>query len=129
MLREFSWLTDENIHPEVVRFLRNEIGDVLDVKESGLVGASDAELIRISYREGRIIVTHDSDFGKLALAASESYVGIVYLRPGHIDPQHTLDTLRAILSQEMDVAPPFMLVAGRARNKVNIRLRNFGAST
>ena len=38
-LRRFAFLTDENIHPDVLGFLRGEGCDVLDVKESGLIGS------------------------------------------------------------------------------------------
>lgn len=37
-LEEFPWLTDENIHPEVVAYLRSRGFDVLDVKEQGWQG-------------------------------------------------------------------------------------------
>jgi predicted nuclease of predicted toxin-antitoxin system len=83
-LRGAAYLTDENIHADVVAFLRSEGCDVLDVKESGLVGMDDLPLIQTALAEQRIVLTHDSDFGKLAVAAGEPMIGIVYLRPGHI---------------------------------------------
>jgi len=41
---DFSILTDENIHPEVVAYLRTKGFDVLDVKEEGWQGKKDSDL-------------------------------------------------------------------------------------
>ncbi len=66
-LRDFPLLTDENISPIVVEYLRNEGFDVLDVTENGWQGDSDFEQLNRAYSEGRIAVTHDGDFGSLAV--------------------------------------------------------------
>ena len=77
-LRGSRFLSDENIHADVVAFLRSEGCDVFDVKEEGLDGSDDLILIRLSVAEARVVVTHDSDFGTLAIAAQEPIFGIVY---------------------------------------------------
>lgn len=122
-LREAAFLTDENLHSDVVAYLRNEGHDVLDVRESGLGGSADVALIRKSVAESRVILTHDNDFGNLAIAAQEPIYGIVYLRPGHIRGEFTIETLRSVLDQELDIETPFLLVAKRSANNVNIRIR------
>lgn len=65
-LGDLSLVADENVHPEVVQALRRQGFDVLDVKESGWIGSSDLEVLRRAFAENRIVLTHDSDFGKLA---------------------------------------------------------------
>lgn len=80
-LIEFPLLTNENIDAEVVRFLRERGFDVRDVCESGLRGAADIDLIRKAVAENRVIVTHDSDFGTLAVHAGAPIVGLLFLRP------------------------------------------------
>ncbi len=119
-------LTDENVHPEVVSFLEQQAFDVLDVRRSGLVGSSDRDLLRRAYPDQRIIVTHDRDFGKLVIAAEEPFYGILYLRPGHLDPSFTTATLRAVLDADLSPEPPFILVAERQQERVQIRLRHLG---
>lgn len=52
------------------------------------------------------------------------FVGIVYLRPGHIDPQFTIESLRLIAVRDLELAPPFIVVAKRTANSVTIRVRN-----
>lgn len=41
----YRLLTDENIHPEVVKYLRFKGFDVFDTKEEGLRGKKDMEPI------------------------------------------------------------------------------------
>jgi predicted nuclease of predicted toxin-antitoxin system len=127
-LHAYALLTDENVHPEVVRALRRNGFDVFDVKESELTGSSDAVILREAMAQGRIVLTHDSDFGRLAIANSEPIVGIVYLRPGHIEPEFTLATLEAVFSSVPEVQEPFILVAERIGDRVKIRLRTLPLS-
>lgn len=115
-------LTDENLHPEVVSFLRREGGDVLDVREEGLTGVSDEELIRRAEAEHRIVITHDRDFGRLLTARGQLSIGVIYLRPGHIDAEFTIGTLQA-LSEYDRPNRPFIVVAERRKQQVQVRVR------
>lgn len=125
-LRQFSLLTDENVDPDVVAGLRGLGFDVLDAVESGRAGTSDVELLRWAKSQGRVIVTHDADFGTLAVLQNEPLVGVVYLRPGHIDAQFTLGTIQALLKKDLELTPPFVLVARRSGSQVKMRLRVLG---
>jgi predicted nuclease of predicted toxin-antitoxin system len=80
-------------------------------------------LLRIAVAQNRIVVTHDSDFGTLAIHQREPLVGILYLRPAHVDPQFTISTIDAVLQADRDLVPPFLLVAKRTENRVRIRMR------
>ena len=71
-------------------------------------------------------VTHDADFGTLAIHQGEPLAGLIYLRPAHIDPKFTIEFLQAVLSADPDVVPPFILVAKRSGNKITIRIRHLG---
>jgi len=122
-LREFHFLADENVHPEVVAYLRTHGFDVLDVKEAGMTGAGDLALIRAATAADRVVLTHDRDFGTLAIAAGEPTAGIVYLRPGHIRAGFTIRTLAALLARELDLAVPFLIVAEGGAGAVRIRVR------
>lgn len=74
-------------------------------------------------RKARVIVTHDADFGTLAMLQGEPVIGIVFLRPGHVDPQFTIATLQDVLTAAPDVTPPFVIVARRSGSSVAIRVR------
>lgn len=122
-LCEFPLLTDENLDPDVVDWLVQEGFDVLDVCRAGLQGTSDIELLKRATQENRVVVTHDSDFGTLAAFQGEPAIGILFLRPGHIDPKFTIETIKSVLQMTPEVVPPFILVAKRMGQNVTIRLR------
>ena len=100
---DYSLLTDENIDPAVVSFLRRSRFDVLDVVEARLIGSTDRSLLQLAVSEGRVVVTHDSDFGTLAIRQTAPVIGIIYLRPGHIDSQFTIDSIQALLNQSLEL--------------------------
>ena len=69
-----------------------------------------------------MVLTHDSDFGGMAVFGAK-FIGIIYLRPGHIQADFTIKTLEAIRSKAPEVTPPFILVAERTGDTVKIRVR------
>jgi hypothetical protein len=50
-------------------------------------------------------------------------IGILFLRPGHIDPQFTIGTLTTVLAANLELTPPFIVVARRTSDQVTIRVR------
>ncbi len=74
-LSEFKFLTDENISSVVVQFLREYGLDVFDVKENLLSGRRDSFLLDLAVQQNRIVITQDSDFGTLAIAAKQPSTG------------------------------------------------------
>jgi hypothetical protein len=74
-LRDLGWLTDENIHPQVVAFLREEGISVTDVKEEDWYGTTDRVLLQQAYQHQLIIATQDSDFGTLIFRESGTLLG------------------------------------------------------
>jgi predicted nuclease of predicted toxin-antitoxin system len=123
---EYPLLADENIHPLVVAALRKQGKRVESVVELGIAGKSDVDLLRVAHGRGAVIVTHDSDFARLAIRASEQFTGIVYLRPCHIDPAFVLDILGVIESTSVDVETPFIVIAVRRGDRIKVRLRRGG---
>lgn len=89
-LHEYTFLTDENVHPAIVAALRTMGYDVLDVRESGWIGSDDVAILQRAHSLNRVVITHDRDFGAMSIARLEPLMGVVFLRPGHIDPQFTL---------------------------------------
>ena len=119
---DFPLLADENVHPDVIVFLRKAGLDVESVSEQGKFGISDTQVLQAATKAGRVVLTHDSDFGGLALMGAQ-FVGIVYVRPGHIHAEFTIKTLEAIRDNAPEVTPPFILVAERTGDTVKIRVR------
>lgn len=109
-LASARWLTDENVDAEVVAHLRGRSLDVLDVKEQGWYGRADDELLEEAYRQGRIVLSHDGDFGTLALLGGRPVAGIVRVRPGHARAHVTIGALDRLLALDLDPTPPFLIV-------------------
>ena len=127
-LRDFPLLADQNIHPAVVGWLRGEGFDVLTAADAGLAGAADTAVLARAVADGRVVLTHDADFGTLAVAGGSPLVGIVYLRPGHVGPEPTADTLRHLLAAGVELTPPVVVVARRVGDRVTIRVRPITAA-
>ena len=74
---------DEHIDPDVATALRRHGIDVTTTVEGGLRSASDPEHLQFAIREGRVIVTGDGGFVRLA-AARPDHPGIVLCRPQNL---------------------------------------------
>lgn len=124
----FPLLADENIHPEVTQALAAQGKQVRTVQAEGLTGHDDAEILRHAHKRGWVVLTHDADFGTLSIRLKEPYTGIIYLRPGHINPAVVLEVLEAVDSLPMSLEPPFLVVAERRKATIRLRTRS-GATT
>ena len=119
---DYPLLADENVHPDVISFLRDAGLDVESVSEQGRFGIPDTEVLQQATESDRVVLTHDSDFGGMAVFGAK-FTGIIYLRPGHIKADFTIKTLEAIRDNAPEVTPPFILVAERTGDTVKIRVR------
>jgi predicted nuclease of predicted toxin-antitoxin system len=120
---DFPLLTDENIAPDVVAGLRARGLDLRTVRDEQLIGRPDVEVLERATAQGRIVVTHDLAFARSALRAGTSFVGIIYLRPGHISAGFVLQIVDALHASTVDVVPPFIAVAERHQTTVRVRVR------
>lgn len=57
---------DENVDPDVALALRRQGIDVTTTLEMGLLGQPDEVQLVFACEQGRVIVTHDTDFLRLA---------------------------------------------------------------
>jgi predicted nuclease of predicted toxin-antitoxin system len=115
------FLTDENVARLVLRTLREEGHDVLDVVESRLRSAEDDEIIRVGIDEGRIIITHDKDFGGLLTYPKKEHGGVILLRLRYPAPVSVLNAVHRVL-----VAFPGDELHGRVTVVEDTRIRMSG---
>ena len=120
---DFPLLSDENIAPGVVAGLRARGCDLRTAWDELLIGRPDVDVLDRATSQGRVVVTHDVAFGRFAIRAGTSFVGIVYLRPGHISAPFVLAVIDALRASTMDVQPPFIAVAERQETTVRVRVR------
>jgi predicted nuclease of predicted toxin-antitoxin system len=117
-------LADENIHEEVVYFLRKQGLQIESIKERGLRGSTDKQIIALAQSEEKIILTHDAYFGRILHFSQGIKTGVIFLRPGHIDYTFTIQTITSILATELQAQIPFIMVAERTGEDIKIRLRS-----
>lgn len=116
-------LADENIDPAVVAALATQGKDIRTVFDEGLVGRDDVDILQAAHRSGRTVLTHDSDFGFLAIQRGQPLIGVIFLRPGHIQSAVVLKMLSTVESLPIDVEPPFFIVVERRGDSVRVRTR------
>ena len=120
----FPLLADENIHPDVIMFLRENGCDIESIFDKSMQGATDRQILSYAYDTGKVVLTHDNDFGGLIIFQEQPYIGVIYLRPGHIQANFTIETLQAIQTKPIEVNPPFILVAEHSGNTIRMHIRH-----
>jgi len=109
-LHHLKILTDENISPRVVLFLREKGIDVVDVKEKGWQGADDTVLMAVALEEKRFILTHDSDFGTLAINEGVPCCGIIYLRLKGLRAEKVKESLDKFIELKKEISEGTIIV-------------------
>jgi predicted nuclease of predicted toxin-antitoxin system len=122
----FKLLADEDVHPEAAAYLRKEACDVIAVDDLDLRGSSDKQILKLALSEQRVVLTHDRDFEALTIAGGQRILWIIYLRPGHIRPEFTIETPQTVFRSSLDLTPPFLLVAIWGDNGIRVRVRRLG---
>lgn len=108
-------LADENVSPKVVAYLRNCGLDVLDVKEQKWFGKTDVDILHIAYSQKRFVLTHDSDFGDLAMNEGAPCYGVLYLRLKDLKPNHVIHVCRRLVEKDFELEPGTILVITDSR--------------
>lgn len=92
-----NFLTDENVATSVALVLRRHGFDVKDIKEEGLQGTSDKEVLQLARREHRVVITHDKDFGGVLFHRATQHEGVILLRFKCQRPDYVIKVLLRLL--------------------------------
>jgi predicted nuclease of predicted toxin-antitoxin system len=122
-LFEFKYITDENIPPRAVIWLKAKGLDVFDIKSEGLGGTLDEDILPIAEADNRVIITQDSDLGTILFQAGLKNAGVIFLRPGHVSSEQLIKSLENLFSADIDTRIPFILVGDAKQDVFKIRLR------
>lgn len=110
---------DENLGRSHADFLRRTGHDVMTVPEQNMCAASDRNLLSVSSRESRCLVTLDLDFANPLVFPPSEHAGVVVLRlPSKSAPSDLhmlLQTLTAGLAQNSVVGKLWIIEPGRIR--------------
>ena len=89
-----KFIIDEDLSPRVARYLCQEFClDAIAVRDRGLLGATDREVLNYAFEEDRILVTANiRDFEKLA-GAAEIHAGIVLMLDGDLRASEQIELM------------------------------------
>lgn len=116
---EIKVLADENIASKVVTSLRKLGIDVKDVKEERWYGKTDSDLLESAFHESRFVLTHDSDFGTLAINEGKPCFGIFYLRLRNVHPDDVTRVCHRFFSLDVHLYAGTIVVI--EANRIRIR--------
>jgi predicted nuclease of predicted toxin-antitoxin system len=88
-----KFLADECTFAPTVEFLRNEGWKVVTVREVGLRGAKDPEVLSKARKMGAVLLTRDSDFGDIRRFPPADHCGVIVLKM----TSRTSDEVHAVL--------------------------------
>ncbi|EDN70082.1 conserved hypothetical protein [Beggiatoa sp. PS] len=117
-LNQIALITDENISPKVVTGLRHMGINVLDTKEQQWHGTVDEDIMQIAYQEQRFILTHDSDFGTLAINQGIPCYGILYLRLKNLKSVNVIRICEDLFQMEIEIIPQTIWVIEDTRIRI-----------
>jgi predicted nuclease of predicted toxin-antitoxin system len=93
-----KFIIDEDLSPRVARYLCQEFCfDAIAVRDRGLLGATDPEVLEYAFNEDRILVTANvRDFERLA-AAAEIHAGIILIQEGDLLATEQIELITIIV--------------------------------
>lgn len=103
-------VADMDIAVPVIQFLREHGIEILSALEEGWENLTDSQILARAHAMGRFVLTHDGDFGTLAVHRRDPVTGILYLRPGGRLPDEVIADMEALLETEVDWTPPVIAV-------------------
>jgi len=103
-------IANENVSATVIGELRRRGHDVVSVKES-MRSAPDSAVLRRATEENRLVITHDKDFGALALQWKlPATAGVILFRLSGDSPDADNQRILHVLEQRTDWANHFSVV-------------------
>lgn len=115
------FLVDMNLSPRWCEVLRAEGWDAVHWSEVGIATAPDSDLMEWAFREGRIVLTHDLDFGAMLAATQSAGPSVAQVRTQDVRPEALSETLIPLLRQfEAELKAGVLLIVDAGRSRVRV---------
>lgn len=95
-----KFLIDENVGQSVIKYLEREGYDIIVATSDEFKGREDLTLLDYAFRENRILITNDKDFGYLIFHQKLPTRGIILFRFTEESPSFKIAALETMLSKE-----------------------------
>ena len=115
-----KFLVDESAGNSIVNLLRSLGHDVLSIAEN-YSGIDDTEVLSIAFKEDRVLITNDKDFGELVYRFSLPHKGVILLRLQDESASNRIEVVHSLLQNYIDrVADNFIIAS---EDKIRIRYK------
>jgi predicted nuclease of predicted toxin-antitoxin system len=105
------FLLDQSADARLRQYLSERGHDVTRVARDYRAGLPDPEVLAFAYREGRVLITHDRDFGHLVFVELQPHAGVILFRLGPAVPLTTMIArLEQVLTEHADALDQFIVV-------------------
>lgn len=116
-----KFLADMGISPQTITFLRSLQFDAFHLAEQQLYRLPDDQIIELAREQGRIILTHDLDFGTLMAASRAALPSVIIFRLANMTPAYVNHHLQLILAEHQAALIKGALLSVR-EGQVRVRL-------
>ncbi len=114
------FVADMGISPRVVAALRERGHEAIHLQEQGLGRLPDSEILAKARTEGRVLLTHDLDFGELLAASGGELPSVIIFRLRDMRADNVNFHLFSILEKQ-SAALEKGVVCSVSERKVRIR--------
>jgi len=94
-----KFLLDMGLARSTAVFLRNQGYDAVHLREEGLQRLPDEEIIAKARLEGRIVLTHDLDFGRIIALSRSQLPRVIIFRLDNMQPIQVNHYLTDVLTR------------------------------
>ena len=100
-MNKLKFLIDENLGFFLAKWLQDEGYDAKAIILT-MGSATDDQVLKQAYRESRILITSDKDFGEMVFARKLEHCGIILLRLQIESKQHKINVLNNLLKNHIN---------------------------
>ncbi len=117
------FFADENIQQSLISWLEESGFNISGIRAENLHGLDDEAIIRKAFFEKKIIITQDSDFGKIIFTKNIKFYSVIFLKPGHHHSDFHIPTLKAILKHIDKIKEGSIIIGVRKNDDIKLRFR------
>lgn len=117
MINSLKFLVDESSGIKLSQFMKEAGFDVISVIQA-MPGAKDEEVLAQAFRDGRILVTNDRDFGSLVERQKFPHAGIILLRLKNATPSVRILVLQSLINRFGDELKDKFIVASEQKVRI-----------
>ena len=116
-----KFLLDMGISPKTADFLRNLGYDAIHLHDLESDRSTDPAVLQMARNEGRILLTHDLDFGELIAASGANIPSVIIFRLRNMNPRNVNRFLKGIITEHREALEKGAIVSV-TEGQVRIRL-------